>query len=235
MAKKRKGKWRKYALEFLSIFIAVISAFALSNWNDNRKSNKSEEKILLEISNGLNRDLADFSSNMNGHRLSIRAIAVFRNLLNNKRIPQDSIAQYYILLFRDYPPIVNSSGYESLKSSGIKTVSNDSLRFQIVELYDYYYSIIKLLENDVQEMQSYQNYFNPINEMLSPFTQYNPAGELSSIRYPEGLSEEAKKKILSYLWRLEVNRRYKLKRYKLVIGEVNKVKDGIQKELQENF
>ncbi|MEL6557367.1 MAG: DUF6090 family protein [Bacteroidota bacterium] len=231
----RNRKWQKYALEFLSIFIAVISAFALSNWNDNRKSNKSEEKILLEISNGLNRDLADFSVNMRGHRMSIRAVSVFRDLLNNKPVLQDSMAIHYITLFRDYPPIVNSSGYESLKSSGIKTVTNDSLRFQIVELYDHYYSIIKLLENDVQEMQSYLNYFKPINQAMSPYIQYDADGSLVSIEFPSGLSKNSRKEILSYLWRLELNRRYKLKKYELVKGEINKVKVSIQQELQENF
>jgi len=32
----KKKNWSVYAFEFLSIFIAIISAFALSNWNDNR-------------------------------------------------------------------------------------------------------------------------------------------------------------------------------------------------------
>jgi heme O synthase-like polyprenyltransferase len=47
---------RKYAFEFLSIFIAVIAAFALNNWNDNRKDRIAESKILTEISNGLELD-----------------------------------------------------------------------------------------------------------------------------------------------------------------------------------
>ena len=41
--------WKKHGFEFLSIFIAVISAFALNNWNDNRNADKSESKILIEI------------------------------------------------------------------------------------------------------------------------------------------------------------------------------------------
>ncbi|MCC7526191.1 MAG: hypothetical protein IT250_15280 [Chitinophagaceae bacterium] len=32
--------WGKYAFEFLSIFIAVVSAFALENWGQERRDRK---------------------------------------------------------------------------------------------------------------------------------------------------------------------------------------------------
>ena len=51
--------WKKYTFEFLSIFIAVSSAFALNNWNDNRRDRNAERKILEEIYNGLEKDLDD--------------------------------------------------------------------------------------------------------------------------------------------------------------------------------
>ena len=52
----KKRNWKKYGFEFLSIFIAVTSAFALNNWNDNRQNQISEEKILKEIKNGIELD-----------------------------------------------------------------------------------------------------------------------------------------------------------------------------------
>ena len=52
MKRKRTYKLVKYTFEFLSIFIAVISAFALNNWNDNRRDRLAENKILTEIYNG---------------------------------------------------------------------------------------------------------------------------------------------------------------------------------------
>lgn len=56
--------FKNYGLEFLSIFIAVVAAFSLNNWNDNRKSEFSEDKILKEISNGLEKDLSDIEANL---------------------------------------------------------------------------------------------------------------------------------------------------------------------------
>lgn len=232
MKKNNTRNWKKYGMEFLSVFIAVISAFALSNWNDNRNSRKSEQKILLEINNGLSRDLKDFSGNMTGHKFSLRANTVFRDLLQNKLISQDSIRFYYISLFRDYPPIVNRSGYESLKANGLKTISNDSLRFQIIALYDYYYSIIEILEEEVREMQSFENFFAPVNDLLHPYIEFDSSGIIKMITYPDGLSDIEKNEILSYIWRLEENRKYKLKRYELVRDEIKKLKYSIENELQ---
>ncbi|WP_417612232.1 hypothetical protein [Owenweeksia hongkongensis] len=54
--KPRPNSWRKNGFEFLSIFIAVVSAFALNNWNENRRDAHSENKILMEIYNGLEKD-----------------------------------------------------------------------------------------------------------------------------------------------------------------------------------
>ena len=64
--KIKKAKWKKYSFEFLSIFVALISAFALNNWNDNRKDSLAESKILLEILNGLEKDKKDIELNVKG-------------------------------------------------------------------------------------------------------------------------------------------------------------------------
>jgi len=176
-----KGKnWKKYAFEFLSIFIAVVSGFALTNWNDNRNNRDSEEKILIEIKNGIEIDNQDFEGNITGHNLSLRAIDIFRDLINNKKISQDSIGIYYTSIFRDYTPVINRTGYESLKESGLKTITNDSLRLQIITLYDYYYGIIDILDN-VNEMQSFEHYFAPINKLLHPYMEFDSNGNLKKI------------------------------------------------------
>lgn len=95
MSKKKKSQiknWKKYSVDFLSIFIAVISAFALNNWNDNRKDRIAESKILTEISNGLKKDLEDVKENKLGHEQGIKSVSFFKKLLTQKdSISKDSI------------------------------------------------------------------------------------------------------------------------------------------------
>jgi len=224
--------WKKYALEFISIFIAVVSAFAINNWNDNRNKIISEQKILNEIKNGIEIDIQDFNGNIIGHKESLKANQVFRKLIRNNPIPQDSIQTYYISLFRDFSPIINRSGYESLKSIGIKTITNDSLRFQIITLYEYHYNSIEKLEDNVNEMQSFQNYFSSINELLHPYMEFDESGNSEEISQPIYLKENEKKEILSYLWRLETNRKFKLSYYEVIIEAMEIVKTNIETELE---
>ena len=54
--------WKKYGFEFLSIFVAVVLAFSLDNWNQNRREAHLENKILTEIANGLEKDIEDLRS-----------------------------------------------------------------------------------------------------------------------------------------------------------------------------
>lgn len=214
------------------MFIAVISAFALNNWNDNKNNRQSEQKILLEIRNSIDNDLHDFQNNIGGNKISLRANDVFRQLIDNQSIPQDSIGLYYVTLFRDYAPIINKSAYDSFKANNLKTITNDSLRIQIITLYDYYYSILEAIEYNIPEMQSYSNYFSNVNEMLHPYMKFNPGtGNLESIDHPKNLLPEQRKELLSYFWRIRYNREYKLKRYELIINEIEKVKENIEKEL----
>ncbi len=231
MAQKNKN-WKKYAFEFLSIFIAVVSAFALNNWNDNRNNNHSEQKILTEIKNSINIDIHDFNININGNKLSLKADSIFRALINGKKVSQDSIGIYYTILFRDYIPIINKSAYESLKANNLKTISTDSLRLQIISLYDYYYSIIEKLEYEVPEMKSYKNYFQRINTILYPLMEFNEHGELISINNLNQLDTNQKKEILSYLWRIRNNRIFKLRKYDQIIKVIEKVEKNISNELE---
>lgn len=229
----KKTKWKKYTFEFLSIFIAVISAFALTSWNENRNSRLSEQKILIEIKNGIGIDKQDFEANIFGHSLSLRANYVFRELLNGKEIPQDSIGLFYTSLFRDYTPVFNRSGYESLKETGLKTITNDSLRFQIISLYDYSYGVIEILDN-VNEMQSFENYFASVNSLLHPYMEFDTYGNLIQIANPKGLTKTQRKEILSYLWRLDNNRKFKLGRYNSTIQIMEEVRSNIEEEIANN-
>src|SRR5690606_37306824 len=137
--------WKIYGMEFLSVFVAVISAFALNNWNDNRRNANSENKILTEISNGLHKDLADIDTNIKGHEWGITSCNYFRNIFTGKEVDHDSLMIYYQTLTRDFINLQNRAGYETLKSKGLELIKNDSLRRDIISLYEYDYTILRKL------------------------------------------------------------------------------------------
>lgn len=155
-----KNNWKNYLFEFLSIFVGVSLAFAMSNWGENRRDAIAETKILVEIKNGLKLDLFDVEQNIKGHEKGIETCNYFRKLIEDPNTPQDSAAFQYFYLLRDFISIQNKSGYESLKSKGLGLVKNDSLRLEIISLYDFYYEIIEKLEENYDEMQFNKNYYS---------------------------------------------------------------------------
>ncbi|MEL6537818.1 MAG: hypothetical protein AAFQ98_20525, partial [Bacteroidota bacterium] len=224
--------WSKLALEFLSIFIAVISAFALNNWNDNRRDRLAEDKILAEIQNGLQLDLKDIEGNTNSHQQSIKACRYFRRLVQGQSVSSDSLGIHYIMVVRDFTSIMNLSGYQSLKSKGLEIISNDSIRLQILALYDHWYQIIYKLEETAAEMQAFTTYFHGINEILKAYLQFDNLGNLVGIRQPLPLTPTEKNELLSYLWRIEINHLYKLQKYQTLTEQVNTLKAAIELHLQ---
>jgi len=224
--------FKKYFLEFALIFISVILAFLLTEWSSNKNEKLSQKTILTEIKNGLRSDVKDLQANLDNHKFSIRGVRVFRNWTMAKKIPQDSIAFYYYGLFRNYTPIINKTGYESLKSSGLKTISNDSLRFKIITLYDFHYKIIEKLEDSHPEMQDFQNFFKPTNDIIHSNLLFDEKGNIVGIQPSKNISENDKKALLSYFWRMEINKKFKIMRYNGIIEKLKELEKNIDVEIK---
>jgi len=228
---KSNQNLKKYAIEFLSIFIAVVSAFALNNWNDNRRDNNAETKILTEILNGLEKDLVDVKVNEAGHNQGLAACKYWRDIITDQPVNVDSLRQFYLNLTRDFVSIQNTSGYETLKSKGLELIKNDSLRSMIISLYEYDYKTLMKLEEEYNELQFQENYFYEINKLIAPYFIFNSMGNISGIEQPLKINKSERNILLSYLWKIQLNRRFILLSYSEVEVKINKISTAIKKEL----
>lgn len=227
MKRIRIGNWRKQGFEFLLIFIAVLSAFALNNWNENRKTEDSENKILTAIADGLEKDIDDIRSNKRGHKKGISACVYFRKLLTNQEVNPDSLLVQYENLTRTFISIQNVAGYETLKSQGLALVKNDSLRLEIISLYEYDFNALRKLEEEYSEMQFQDNYFKDINNALAPNFQLDESGNIKGIDLPLDLSENERKTLLVYLWKIQNNRNFILTYYSDIENKIGSVRKNI--------
>ena len=224
-------KLKKYTFEFLSIFIAVISAFALNNWNQQRNDRNAEEKILSEISIGLEKDLDDVHENIMGHKIGINAVRYFRSIIAQDSVSKDSLFTYYFNLCRDFISIQNTSGYETLKSKGLELIQNDSLRTKIISLYEYDYNTLRKFEEEYYEMQFFRAYYNDINRLLAPHLIVNEQKNFLGLQLPLELSDDDEKLLLSHLWRIGNNRGFVLGYYKVVEAKIEELREAIDQEL----
>ena len=231
MRKLKYTNWGKFGFEFLSIFIAVVSAFALNNWNENRKAHNSEDKILMEIQNGLEKDIVDIKLNVGGHENGIKACNYFRNIFANQIVNGDSILVHFFNLTRDFVSVQNTAGYETLKSKGLELVSNDSLRLQIISLYEYDYNTLRKLEEEYNEMQFHKNYFKDFNEQIAPHLRFDSLQKITGIKLPLNLPVD-KKNILSYnLWKIQFNRNWIIQAYAEIETKIKKIQENIKTEI----
>jgi len=231
MKKMKFNNWRKHGFEFLSIFIAVISAFALNNWNENRRDAHSENKILTEISNGLEKDIEDVKINIGGHKSGIEACEYFRKAFVGNTVTADSVMIHFFNLTRDFISIQNIAGYETLKSKGLELIKNDSLRSQIISLYEYDYKILRKFEEEYSEMQFQDNYYKEINNALAPNLKINKNGMIIGINSPLDINNNEKNKLLLHLSRIQTNRVFILQYYSEIEKKIGVVGENINNEI----
>jgi len=231
--KLKRLKLGKFFFEFASVFIAVIAAFALENWNDNRRDTKAEEKILIEIRNGLKSDFDDMQMNRDVMEMGIRACEFFRAMLTTDTIKKDSLPIHYFNLTANCIPLVNRSGYEGLKSKGLEIIKNDSLRSHIISIYEFDYERIRKTEEETAVFQFYTNFGEPINQLLDESFIFADNGFGFTIEQPLKLNTQERKLFLIYLMRIQALRMSTINVYNEIKEEITKLMVEIDQELAE--
>ena len=203
--------WKKYLFEFILIFLAVSLAFLLDRWNDERKNSIAENKILEEIYNGLERDSLDIANDENYFKIAFRGLEYFNEIIDGKTVENDSLTTFYFFFSRETIVIQKKSGYESLKSRGLETIKNDSLRRKILDLYEVDYEAARKFSEEHSEYKFMQNYFHKINDAIAPYFEYDSINNIQSIELPIKLEKKERNLLKSYLWKIAVGKNQMMK------------------------
>jgi hypothetical protein len=227
-------KLGRFGLEFVSVFLAVVLAFMLSNWNDGRKAELAQEKILKEILAGLDQDARDVESNVQGHEAAMKCNDLWMDYLNGTEVPMDTLGMVYsYAIFRDYISLQNTTGYEALKSRGLELVESDSLRTDIVGLYEYDYELIKLFEEEYEEMQYFRNYYPRFEAIVMPHLLLSDRGRTVGLDPDAEFTEMEKREMKVLLDRMSFNREFILVFYGDVRKKIAKLQGDIRVYLEE--
>lgn len=232
MIKKITNLIKKHFSEFAFIFISVMLAFGLTEWSNNQNKKVSQEKILLEISNGLKSDSYDTKSNAESHKGGFKACQFWRKAILGQKVDNDSVAINYFLLTRTLISVQNVTAYETLKSKGLEAIDNDSLRQQIIHLYEFDYEVMRKFEEDYHENQFFNNYFIEINKKIAPHLKFDNAGNIIGLDSPIILSKDDRNILLSYLWKIQVGRNERAIANQSLAQKIDKLQNKIDAELK---
>ena len=174
-----KENWIRYGFETFVIIIGILGAFFLNNWNENRKARTIEKQTLNEIILALANDSTFLSWDRALHDQGFESCEIILNAFSSDRAYNDTLARHFGAS-NNYSTFASSRGpYESLKSLGLETITNDSLRNKIINLYDRQFELLEKHELKVTDYihhlkeEFYPEYFNQFQVIVDDPPGFN--------------------------------------------------------------
>jgi hypothetical protein len=172
------GRYLLYAIgEIVLVVIGILIALQINTWNEERKATKKEVTLLKELRVALVKDslsLWSYESVVNITEFSIKNI--LEELKN--RTYSDTLDHSFGGSLFQTEWTGTLATYETLKSEGLATITNDSLRIKIIDLYEGVYPLIK-----ESERNHFMDYTHFLNYCTSLFDNIAFAGEIQRLGF----------------------------------------------------
>ena len=229
--KSMRFDWKYILGEITLIFLGISLAIWFNNWNEALKLKRTEVNILTEIRTGLQADIKDLGTNLMAHQTGLRAAEYLQEFyLGGESENPDSLNLYLFLITMDATSLQNTAPYEYLKSRGISLVSDDSLRRQITDLYEYQYSELRTIEENFGPMQFYENFAQRVRFLIKDRLEYSPRTLIAS-RSGGGPAADVDIELLLLLRDIRVFRGIAVQKYRQRLAEVESLIEAIDRYL----
>ncbi len=141
----QEGKLRRYLFyavgEILLVMVGILLALQVNNWNQRKRNSIKEQIILNELKENLQSNIRQFHSNITWEENRIEGIIRVLDFLRSKGTWNDTIAEDIRWLRLREEFLISTSAYQSLNSNGFDLISSDSIRKEIIRLFDVTYAI----------------------------------------------------------------------------------------------
>jgi len=140
LMENKTSKYFQYAFgEIVLVVVGILIALQINNWNESRKTQKRETKILAEINSNLEENMINLESDIQLQIYGAWCIDYVTDHMDHKRPYNDSLP-FYLGKGEPAPDIVlTSSAFETLKALGLELIENDFLRKKLTRLYEVTY------------------------------------------------------------------------------------------------
>ncbi|WP_299335497.1 DUF6090 family protein [uncultured Psychroserpens sp.] len=215
--KNQMGKYFKYAIgEILLVVIGILIALQINNWNENKKTQGNVNTFLSSLESDLNNDLLTITEIIEVQENRLKGLKKLISLGNKSK--QNEILEnnknYQIDIGRNWTFFPVAGAYKTASGTGmIENLENDTLKSEIVNLYEYYYKRI--------------NYVGQINDQRSELLEWESRKYIDNMittqRYDgNGLSDKDFLDQLGFVMRFTG----------VYVGFANKTKEAIEKTIR---
>ncbi len=174
------GKYLKYAAgEIVLIVTGILIAINLNNWAEQRKNSRYELLILAEIHQSMKSDHSRIHKYFVPRQKTGEAALTQLMEVTGKGVPI-SEAEFIRLIGEvkggDFLFSYDSGPYESLKSRGLGSITNNDLRAKIIEFYESFLPRFTTFIHDGDDWQ-YEKLDQQLNELISYVALQDSNGE----------------------------------------------------------
>jgi hypothetical protein len=177
MEKNKTGKYFKYAIgEIVLVVIGILIALSINNWNENKKSEFNELKLLKQIEQDLVENRKEYNNLKMFNNSMLKAGEFVLNHIKDDLPLTDSLLYHFQFTKYqiDFNPIKTS--YVFMLNSGLNELKNDSLRIALTKFYEQDISLVSLRNDKLLAIQI--NHLDPF--MIKNFKEENIEFENSS-------------------------------------------------------
>ena len=138
-----EGNLKKYLIyaigEILLVMIGILLALQVNNWNSERAHRNKEISILTEMNRNLELNVNQFSAEIENQDSIIQNINIIMEQIKNNIPYHDSLGIKYASIAWTEEFNIANSAFETLKTIGFDLISSDSLRENIIHLFNVRY------------------------------------------------------------------------------------------------
>jgi hypothetical protein len=218
-------KYARYAIgEIVLVVVGILIALSINNWNERKKDQILEIKILSEIKENLLSDFVDHNEHAAYLSRVVGSSQIILDHLNNGLPYHDSLAIHFAWLpmAANFDPI--NSGYDLWLSEGVNIITNDSIRLGISKIYGQKYKWLR----DFLKDRQYNNNQPLFLDMMKKFKIYEHLNRGVPRDYEE-LKNDDDFKVLVQQNAFTINAT--LKMYLQVMEDCNQLINDLQLEI----
>ena len=162
----KTGKYFKYAIgEIVLVVIGILIALSINNWNNDKKDKQAELKYLNQIRKSLQENNLILKERIVNDERTLKFGDQLQSHFKTKKELNDSIKRVLVVLLNDQMISFNIAAFENLKNDGLSFISNDDLKFEIINIYD---KELKYIQNIFANQ--FENYLSGV---INPFFSDN--------------------------------------------------------------
>ena len=219
-------KYMRYAIgEIVLVVIGILIALSINNWNNERSDRDKEMVILTEMIRNLNLNIKQFSAEIVNQDSIIRNIDVIMDQIKNNKPFHDSLGIKYASISWTEEFNFANSAFETLKTTGLDLISSDSLREQIISLFNVRYIRISDVINKISRAD-----YADLSTLYLRHIEWDKQGKATINDYDSLKKDKEFTNMLSgrRVWKADL-----IKVYKELIEESRQLSGMIDKALNE--